>query len=161
MKIFDRTCVRFVPLTTEKDYIIIASSKTCSSYVGRQNTEGGQPVMISIGHGVDIDFNQRYTDAYDVSSIATLVKQLRNTFDSEAFDAAKPRLLLSVTLHYTSFWADVDAPKLEQFVDFVHVAAYNLGKTVTETKTVSHHSPTKGGPFGGVTQQNMVIQFLL
>ncbi|OWA50507.1 putative Embryonic protein UVS.2 [Hypsibius exemplaris] len=105
--------------------------------------------------GVDIDFNQRYTDAYDVSSIATLVKQLRTTFDSEALEVAKPRLLLSVTLHYTSFWADVASSKLEQSVDFVHVAAYDLGKTVTETKTVSHHSPTKGGPFGGATQQNM------
>ncbi|OWA52992.1 putative Embryonic protein UVS.2, partial [Hypsibius exemplaris] len=74
-----------------------------------------------------------------------------------------PRLLMPLnhassfrlTLHYTSYWADVDASKLEQFVDFVHVAAYDLGKTLTETKTVSHHSPTKGGPFGGATKQNM------
>ncbi|OWA52346.1 putative Embryonic protein UVS.2 [Hypsibius exemplaris] len=134
--------------------------KTASDHVTRSQFLA--PILRNLRNwnldGVDIDFDERYTDVYNVSSIATLVKHLRTAFDSEAFDVAKPRLLLSFTLHYTPVWEDVKALKLEQSVDLVHVAAYNLGKTVTETKTVSHHSPTKGGPFGGATQQNMAIK---
>ncbi|OWA53618.1 putative Acidic mammalian chitinase [Hypsibius exemplaris] len=105
--------------------------------------------------GLDVDFNPRYTDKYDASSMPKLLTKLRSGFDFEARQENKPRLLLTTTVHYTPISSDIDAVKLEQTVDLVHVAAYDLGSTVTETKVASHHSPTTNGPFGAPTQQNM------
>ncbi|KAL5261326.1 hypothetical protein ACHWQZ_G007127 [Mnemiopsis leidyi] len=50
----ENTCIRFVPRTTEQDYLLIKSGRRCCSYVGRQK-RGAQKMALDHGcliHGI-------------------------------------------------------------------------------------------------------------